>query len=52
VQYKKDQNVQHHTYSVKHCLFNQMEQAEVEIELFQDGGQIKNKKNINHHNGS
>ncbi len=26
--------------------------AEVEIELFQDGGQIKNKKNINHHNRS
>jgi hypothetical protein len=24
----------------------------VEIELFQDGGQIKIKKNINHHNGS
>jgi hypothetical protein len=24
----------------------------VEIDLFQDGGQIKNKKNIGHHNGS
>jgi hypothetical protein len=44
--------LQHHAYSVKHCLFNQLESAEVEIELFQDGGRIKNKKNINHHNGS
>jgi hypothetical protein len=44
--------LQHHAYSVKRCLFSQLEFAEVEIELFQDGGQIKNKKNINHHNGS
>jgi hypothetical protein len=28
--------LQHHTYSVKHCL--------LEIELFQDGGQIKTKR--------
>jgi hypothetical protein len=27
-------------------------QLEAEIDLFQDGGQIKNKKDINHHNGS
>jgi hypothetical protein len=44
--------LQHHAYSFKHCLFSQLEQAEVETEIFQDGGQIKNKKNINHHNGS
>jgi hypothetical protein len=44
--------LQHHAYSVKHCLFSQLEYAKVEIELFQDGRQIKNKKNINHHNGS
>ncbi len=36
--------LQHHAYSVKRCLFSQLEIAEVEIELFQDGGQIKNKK--------
>jgi hypothetical protein len=44
--------LQHHTYLVKHCLFSQLEKAAVEIELFQDCAQIKNKKNINHHNGS
>jgi hypothetical protein len=44
--------LQQHTYSVKRCLFSQLEYAEVEIELFPDGGQIKNEKNINHHNGS
>jgi hypothetical protein len=44
--------LQHHTYSVKRCLFSQLEKAEVEIELFQDGSQLKTKKNINHHNGN
>ncbi len=44
--------LQHHTYSVKRCLFNQLESAEVEIDLFQDGGQIKIKMNVDHHNGS
>ena len=44
--------LQHHAYWVKHCLFSQLEEAEVEIELFQDGGQLKNKKYINLHNGS
>ncbi len=44
--------LQHHAYSIKPCLFSQLESAEEEIELLQDGGQIKNKKNINHHNGS
>jgi hypothetical protein len=44
--------LQHHAYSVKRCLLGQLEYAEVEIELFQDGGQIKSKKKINHHNGS
>jgi hypothetical protein len=44
--------LQHHTYSVKHCLFNQLEYAEVEIDLFQDGGQIKIKKNVDHHNAN
>jgi hypothetical protein len=32
--------LQHHSYSVKRCLFNQLEKAEVEIDLFQDGGKI------------
>ncbi len=36
----------HHTYSVKRCLFNQLEQAEVEIEIEIDGGQIKIKMNV------
>ncbi len=44
--------LQHHAYSVNCCLFSQLELEEVEIDLFQDGGQIKNKKNINHHYGS
>jgi hypothetical protein len=45
--------LQHHAYSVKRCLFNLLESAEVEIELFQDGGQIiKIKMNVDHHNGS
>jgi transposase len=43
---------QHHAYSVKRCLINQLEEAEVEIDLFQDGGQIKIKKNIDHHNAN
>ena len=42
--------LQHHAHSVKRCLFNQLEEAEVEIDLFQDGGQIKIKKNVDHHN--
>jgi hypothetical protein len=44
--------LQQHAYSVKRCLFNLLEYAEVEIELFQDGGQIKIKMNFDHHNGS
>jgi hypothetical protein len=44
--------LQHHTYSVKRCLFNQLEEAEVEIDLFQDGGQIKIKMNVYPLNGS
>jgi hypothetical protein len=43
--------LQHHAYSFKRCLFNLLEYAEEEIELFQDGGQIKIKLNVNHHNG-
>jgi hypothetical protein len=31
---------------------NQQEQAEVEIHLFQDGGQIKIKKNVDHLNAN
>jgi hypothetical protein len=44
--------LQHHAYSVKRCQFNQLEEAEVEIDLFQDGGQIKIKKNVDHHNAN
>jgi hypothetical protein len=44
--------LQHHAYSVKHCLFNQLEKAEVEIDLFQDGGQIRIKKKVDHHNAN
>ncbi len=44
--------LQHNAYSVKGCLFNLLEYAEVEIELFQDGGQIKIKMNVDYHNGS
>ncbi len=43
---------QHHSYSVKRYLLNQLEWAEKEIELFQDHGKIQRKKNIHHHNGS
>jgi hypothetical protein len=42
--------LQHHAHSVKGCLFNQLEEVEVAIDLFQDGGQIKIKKNVDHHN--
>jgi hypothetical protein len=31
---------QHHAYSVKRCLINQLEEAEVKIDVFQDGGKI------------
>jgi hypothetical protein len=44
--------LQHHAYLVKRCLFNQLEKAEVEIELFQDGSRIKIKKNVDHHNAN
>jgi hypothetical protein len=35
--------LQHHAYSDKRCLFNQLEEAEVEIDLFQDGSKIKDE---------
>ena len=44
--------LQHHAYLVKCCLFNQLEKVEVEIDLFQDGGQIKIKMNVDHHNAN
>jgi hypothetical protein len=44
--------LQHHAYSVKRYLFNQLEFAEVEIDLLQDGGQIKIKKNVDHNNAN
>jgi hypothetical protein len=44
--------LQHHAYSVKRCLFNQLEEAEVEIDLFKDGSKIKIKKNVDHHNAN
>jgi hypothetical protein len=44
--------LQHHAYLVKHYLINQLEYAEMEIDLFQDGGQIKIKKNVDHHNAN
>jgi hypothetical protein len=42
-------DLQHHAYSVKRFVFIQLEETEVEIDLFQDGGQIKIKKNVDHH---
>jgi hypothetical protein len=33
-------------------LFNHLEEAEVEIDLFQDGSKIKIKKNVDHHNAN
>jgi hypothetical protein len=43
---------QNHAYSVKSFLFNQLEKAEVDIGSFQDGRQMKIKKNVDHYNAN